>query len=332
MKGKLLILIFIFFLVTLPLAQSPAEGKSVTLNLVGSFPQNHLVSQFGNYFVQTLNKQANGQLYINWKGAGEIIPTFDQPEALIKGVIDVGNIVPNYMAGVVPGAYVLEMSRFSPLEQGPGTEIYEYLVKMYAEKGIRYIGEYAGSHGTGSFYLFTRFKPEKLSDLAGKKIRVSPLNRQFIQSLGAEPITLPPSDIYLAMERGVVDGFIWPFVAAFNEMGFPKVVKCAIDLPVYRGSMGMFMNLKAWNRLSGELQKMILDVQLMAAVWGEGYYASAGPNQMKQAKAVGVEFVKFSKAENEKYVKLSQDALWSYFKEILSPDRYKKLRQLLEFE
>ncbi len=332
MKARLVILTFVFFLATVLFLQAPATAKPITLNLVSSFPQNHLVSQFGNYFVQALNKQAKGELYINWKGGGEIIPTFDQPEALIKGVIDVGNIVPNYMAGVVPGAYVLEMSRLLPLEQGPGTAIYEYLVKMYAEKGIRYIGEYAGSHGTGSFYLFTRFKPQKLSDLAGKKIRVSPLSRQFAQALGAEPITMPPPDIYLAMERGVVDGFIWPFVAAFNEMGFPKVVKCAIDLPIYRGSMGMFMNLKVWNKLPKDLQKMILDVQRMAAVWGEGYYASAGPNQMKRAKAAGVEFIKFSKAENEKFVRLSQDMLWTYFKKILSADRYKKLRQLLEYE
>jgi len=317
---------------TLALTTFSAEAETQNLNLVSSFPQNHLVSQFGNYFVQTLNKLEKDKLYINWKGAGEVIPTFDQPEALAKGVIDIGNIVPNYMAGVVPGAYVLEMSRLLPIEQGPGTPIYEALVDMYAEKNIRYIGEYAGSNGTGSFYLFTRFKPEKLSDISGKKIRVSPLTRQFIESLGAEPITMPPGDIYLAMERGVVDGFIWPFVAAFNEMGFPKVTKCVIDLPVYRGSMGMFMNMKSWNGISGEIQKKILDIQLLTAEWGEGFYASAGPNQMKQAKAAGLEFVKFSGAENEKYVKLSQDALWSYFKEILKPDRYTKLRQLLEYE
>jgi len=59
----------------------------------------------------------------------------------------------------------------------------------------------------------------------------------------------------------------------------------------------MFMNLKAWNRIPGDLQKMILDVQRIAAVWGEGYYASAGPNQMKRARAAGVEFIKFSKAK-----------------------------------
>ena len=33
----------------------------------------------------------------------------------------------------------------------------------------------------------------------------------------AEPITRPPSEIFLAMDRGTVDGFTWPVADAFTE-------------------------------------------------------------------------------------------------------------------
>lgn len=336
MRSKLVILMLVMGFVALTLTaaydKSHAKGKPIKLNLVASFPKKSVASRAGAYFVETVNRQGKGKIKINWKGASEIIPTFDQPEAVIKGVIDMGAMVTNYFAGVVPGCQVMEVSRFNTADQGPGTKVYDYLVKMYAEKGIRYIGEYAGGLDTGNFYVYTRIKPESPGDLAGKKFRVAPLTRQFIEALGAEPITMPGSEIYLALERGVVDGFIWPIYASFNEMGFPKVVKYVIHLPVYRGVVGMFMNLKAWNKLPKDVQDLLLKVQMNTQYWWEGFLSAEDARQQKEAKAAGMQFVKFSRAENEKYIKLSQDALWAYFKKILSPKRYKELRQLLEYE
>ena len=40
------------------------------------------------------------------------MPTFDQPEALVRGVFDIWYGAPNYWAGIVPGGYVTEMSPY----------------------------------------------------------------------------------------------------------------------------------------------------------------------------------------------------------------------------
>lgn len=336
MKRKLVILSLIVALLTLPLAlacaRPAAPAGPVTLNLVASFARDRVTMRPPSYLVDEVNKRAKGELVINWKGGEEIIPTFDQPDALIKGTIDMNAAVTNYYAGLIPAAYVLDLSRFNPSEQGPGTKVYDFLVKMFETKGARYIGEYTGVPGTMGFYVLTNKEIKKPEELAGMKVRVSPLTRHFAEALGMMPITMPPGDIYLAMERKTVDGFIWPIYDSFNEMGFPEVTKYAIDHPVYHGISGLFANLNVWNKLPSKLQKLILDVQVESQNWVIEFYKQQSTSQRDRAIARGMKYIKFSEADGTRYVKMATDALWAHFKKNMSPEDYQKIRQLLKYE
>ncbi len=336
MKRKLVILSLALALIALPLmaacAKAPTQAGPITLDMISAFPKGTVMVASAEYFVKEVNRRAQGKVVFDWKGGPEVIPTFDQPEALIRGVFDFNHGVGNYFAGVVPGAYVMELSPYYPADTGPGTEAYDYRVKMWEEKGLRYIGEYPGAPDSGNFYLYTGFRPNSISDLAGKKYRVSPLTRHFIEALGAEPITMPGGDIYLALERGVVDGFIWPFFTAFTEMGWHEVIKYVIDIPVYRGLYGAFMNLDSWNQLPDDMQDLLLDVHKDTQSYWIGFIAAEEAKQERVTKKAGVEFITFSAAENQQFQQLSKDSLWAHFKGELSPDRYTELRQLLGYE
>ena len=337
MRLRTITLTIIALVVALPLIAScgtsaPKTTGPVTFEMVSAFPKGTLMTGSAEYFVNQVNQRAKGQLVINWKGGPEVIPTFDQPEALTTGVIDFNHGVANYYAGVVPGAYVMELSTMPHTESGPGTELYDYRVKMWEEKGLRYIGEYPGEYPNSSFYMYTTFKPNSLADLAGKKYRVSPASKDFVEALGGEPITMPGGDIYLALERGVVDGFVWPFFTAFTEMGWHEVINYVIDVPVYRGLYGAFMNLDSWNQLPDDIQDLVLDVHVATQNYWVGFCEAEKAKQERITKAAGVEFIKFSDADNNQFQKLSQDALWDKFKKELDPERYEKLRQFLGYD
>lgn len=336
MKRKLVIFSLFVVLLALPVAAAcarpAAPGKPATLNLVSGLAKNMVTMQAPLYFIDEVNRRAKGELTINYKGGPETIPTFDQPDALIKGVMDLNATVTNYYAGVLPTAYVTDLSRFRPSEQTQGTELYDYLVKMFEEKGVRYIGEYYGTPGTMGFFIFLNKEVKKPEELSGLKVRVSPLTRQWAEALGLQPITMPAGDIYLAMERGTVDGFIWPLYDSFNELAFGKIAKYAIDHRAYHGIMGMYANLNAWNALPRHLQKLLLEVQLEAEKWNIGFIAAQYTSQRDRATAAGVKFIKFSEADAARYVKTAEDALWAHFKKGVSPERYTKLRQLLKYE
>lgn len=335
MKQKLVIIgLMVALLATafsLACAKKVATGP-ITLNLVASFAKDAVSMRAPSYFVDEVNKRAQGELTINWKGGPEIIPTFDQPDAVIKGTFDLNGAVTNYYAGVLPASYVLALSRLKPDEQGPGTKVHDFLVKMFAAKGIRYVGEYGAESPSAGFYIYLNKEIRKPEELAGMKIRVSPLTRQFAEALGTAPITMPAGDIYLAMERKTVDGFIWPLYDTFNEMGWPEVTKYAIDYPLYQGIAGIFANLNVWNKLSGSQQKLITDAHIAAANWNVEFFKQQHASQRERAIKAGMKFIKFSEADGARYVKTAEDALWPYFQKNLSAEDYQTIRKLLKYE
>ncbi len=93
----------------------------IRMNMVGSWPPKvSSAADMGIKFMETVNEAARGKLVITFKGSRDVVPTFDQPEALVRGVFDVWYGAPNYWAGVVPGGYVMELSRAEYLDNGPG--------------------------------------------------------------------------------------------------------------------------------------------------------------------------------------------------------------------
>ncbi len=176
-----------------------SAAEPVTLKMVGAWaPGFSPTAEVGKNFMENVNRLGEGKVTINYIGADDVLPPFDQPEALVNGVFDVWYGAPNYWAGVVPGGDITELSPLTVPDGGPGSPLYEYLVEVYAAKGVRHIGHAAGDPGEGTHYINTNFPVASVDDLKGKKLRVSPLNRHFVQAVGGESITLPPAEIFLA--------------------------------------------------------------------------------------------------------------------------------------
>lgn len=96
-----------------------------------------------------------------------------------------------------------------------------------------------------------------LEDLKGKKIRVftSSMSR-VVEGLGGTPVTIQPSEVYLALQRGVVDcGVTAP--SAGNNGKWPEVTNVFMPLTLAYSVQGHFMNLDSWNRLSPEQQETL---------------------------------------------------------------------------
>ena len=122
----------------------------IKLVMVGSWPPKvSSAADIGIKYLETVNELSGGKLVIEFKGSKDVIPTFDQPEALVRGVFDIWYGAPNYWAGVVPAGYVSELSTYEVPDNGPGSELFEFLVKMYEGHGVRYLGHFSGEPSTG---------------------------------------------------------------------------------------------------------------------------------------------------------------------------------------
>ncbi len=311
-------------------ATTALAQDSVTLKMVGSFPIGPSpTAEIGNKFMEAANRLGAGKVTIEYLGASDVVPTFDQPEALVNGVFDVWYGAPNYWAGVVPGGDVTELSPYSIPDNGPGSDLYQFLVDLFAAKGVRYLAHAAGDVGVGTHFLSANFDVQSVEDIRGHKIRVAPLLRHFVESAGAEPITLPPSDVFLAIDRGTVDGFTWPVADGYTRNGWQDVTKNLIDEPMYRSGAGLAMNLDAWNALSPEVQDILTQAAAEAQEFALDWFKQNEQEQRDLMAKAGMQFIELSAEESAKWQKLANDALWGYYKGIMTEEQIAKVAGLL---
>jgi TRAP-type C4-dicarboxylate transport system substrate-binding protein len=302
----------------------------IKLVMVGAWkPGVSPAADIGIKFMETVNEMSGGKLVIEFKGASDVIPTFDQPEALVRGVFDVWYGAPNYWAGVVPGGYFSELSSYEIPDNGPGSDLFEFIVKMYEKHGVRYLGHYSGSLGTGNHFMYTQKEITGIADLKGMKVRVPPLTRFFVDAIGAEPVTMPPGEIYLALERGTVEGFTWPYYDGFTNFGWQEVSKYLVDHPLYRDGISVNVNLEKWNSLPEDMQQIMLKAAGQTQAWSVGWVTDAQAKQLDGMQAGGMKSIKLSPAEAERWHQTANEALWGHFKTVMTPEDYAEARRLL---
>lgn len=305
--------------------------ETVTLKMVGAWaPEVSPYAAVGHKFKDVLNELSGGKITVQYIGAEDVLPPFDQPEALVNGVFDVWYGAPNYWAGIIPGGYVTELSQSPIPDQGPGSELYEFMVKMYAEHGVRYLGHAAGEPGIGSHFLISQKEVKGIEDIEGMKLRVPPLTRYFVQSAKAESITLPPSEIFLAMDRGTVDGFTWPIADGFANYGWQSVSKYLVDKPMYRSGVGLEMNLAKWDSLSPEQQEIVLKAVAETQEWTRGWFAEKQDEQLAKMKEAGMQVVEISDDKKDAWTDTAQESLWSYLQGVMPAEQFSEAEKLLE--
>ena len=144
-------------------------------------------------------------------------------ESFLGGNIDINWVSNTVTTNVVRTLSILDLPfGFTSKEHcwkvidGP---IGQYLNAEARDKGIRVLGwGYAGSR-----CMIFRNKPiKRVADLRGLKVRVpaNPLYSETIKSWGANPTTIPWTEVYLALSQGVADGIETAPTPSFDKKHF----------------------------------------------------------------------------------------------------------------
>src|SRR6266478_2909232 len=189
-----------------------ACAQEITLRLVSAFPENPFYVKRTLEWIERVNKEQKGVLQINFIGGPKAIPTFEVGKAVQTGVVDIGFSTGAFYTNVMPEADILKLSETSAAEQRKNGG-YELINKIWAEKAnMRFLAKVVEFT---PFHLYLNKKIDK-PDLTGLKIRITPVYRDFFQSMGAAVMTTAPGEVYTALERGVIDGYGWPIHALFD--------------------------------------------------------------------------------------------------------------------
>jgi len=305
-----------------------ATSQVIVIKAVTSFPKPNLNNDPVPLFIEAINQKSHGRLRIDWLGGPEVFATFDQIHALKAGTIDAILYYPfAYMKSLMPEAEAKGLSELNEWEERKSggfelwTEIFEKRVNA------KYLGKF---HNNLRFYIYTNKKVEKVADFKGQNLRTMPLYIPFIKALGANPVTVPPPEMYTSIERGVVDGLMYPKYS-MTSWALQEVLKFTIEPGVFNIEPATMINLDRWKKIPKDLQDILLetmkDFEYIAAMRG----IMIEEKEDRVREKAGMKIIRLPPEEAAKYTKLAYDTTWEQILKA-SPEYYPKLRKAMSKE
>jgi len=271
-----------------------------------------------------VNERAKGELVIDWVGGPEAIPRYDQAEAVRTGVVDMTAAPFMDYNDLAPAGMSLFLSEVTPMKEHENG-FYDFIVGVLAETNFRYIGRMETSV---PFHIGVEKHVERPQELKGLRIRTAPIYDSFLNALGTVPTTVAISEIYSALERGLVDGYALSFVMASNASLY-EVVPYFIDHTFYEaGNVLAIMNLDKWNSLPEHLQDLMLDTMIDFEPGMVERYTAKGKEARQSFIDGGSEPITFSPADAKWYRDLAYSAMTDDIKAAVDPATLAKIIEL----
>ncbi|MFC1902581.1 TRAP transporter substrate-binding protein DctP [Chloroflexota bacterium] len=275
-------------------------------------------------WIKRVNEAAKGELTIELAGGPELIQSFDQYEAVRTGVIDMSLMPASYYKTVLPAANSGDFSEFNIAEQRERGYM-DLMVELHKPVNLYYMGK--PRHGPG-FYLWTNIPANTPYDMAGQKMRTGSLYDDFMRELGILPITMPQSDVYTAIERGLISGF-GDTPATVIRLRFFEVTKYRVNHAFYTPNVPVVVNLDTWNSIPKHLQDLMQKLMIEIEVEAVAHYDGITESNDKQILDGGMEFIEFSPTDAKWYVDTAYRAAWKALEEKVGPEMTARLKDIL---
>lgn len=289
------------------LVATPALADVVKINAVTLAPKPVYINKPFKMFVDEVNTKFAGEVEINWRGGPEIMPPFKQAEGVRNGSVDMTYTSPSYYQGLVPTSGTMNLS-YKTYAEIAATNYHERMTELHAEKDLIFLGEIPATQL--NFVIYMGEEVSSLEDLKGKRIRVFPTLLPIVKALGAEPIVMGMGDIFTAMERGTIDGYMQGPLAQAKQ--FEGLVKTVIFPGVYRAGFPVLINKKTWGKMSTDLQQRLTTflrwdfAYRMDYIWGQDI-----ADNIELMKAAGFNILELPADEAARYEQMAMDAAWA---------------------
>ena len=241
---------------------APAFAQA-KLTLVHPFPDALVYTQTCKALVSAINDAGKGVVEITVRGGNEAIPMFNQPAAVRTGTVDMVCTPAAFYAQNLPENDAISTSNASPAEvrANGGMALIDKLHGQHMN--MKYLGWLDSGVG---FYVYSakppKFRADGMPDFAGVKLRDNPIYSAFFKALGATAHNMPSSEVYSALEKGVVDASAWTSIG-LQQLRWDKFLRHRIGPEFFQSDIGMMMNLTKWNALDAKAKDVVAK-QVMA--------------------------------------------------------------------
>ncbi len=287
------------------------EWKAQSLWQAGTLPH-----QIFKDFTQRVGERSGGRLKIEALPVNSIVSSTESLDAVSAGILQAQHSGPGYFSGKdaafallgdLQGGFEKPEQMQEWMEIGGGVELAR---ELYARYNVHFVG----GVWFGVESLVSKKPIRKLADFNGVKIRAPQgLGQDIFQRLGAAPVNLPGSEVYTALERGVVDASDWGTLSMNQDLGFHKLA----PYPIYPGYHSMPMpdfavNINQWNALPDDLKILVEDEVRQFTNEMIERNRAADEKVLAQADQLGFEAIDLPTEERRKFRELAREVWKEY--------------------
>lgn len=226
-----------------------------------TYAPTHPYGRADEEWIARIHEQTDGRVSITPFWGGALINSREGVDELAAGVADISFIAPIYASSGYDLTRLTAQFFYGYDDALEVLDVYLGLWDEYPEfanelDGVKVLGYNVGT----PMHLMLRERPfTQVSDLQGLRIRSAVDYIGALAAAGAEGVTMPMTDTYPSLQRGVLDGVIAPY-EALRSLSFAEVINYYSELPHSRGAYpSRAMNGNVWASLPEDIQQVFED-------------------------------------------------------------------------
>ena len=283
MEGQMNFKLIVLSVIASAILAVTAIAQPVTLRIQTHYAAEHPTGEQLAIWADDVNVMSGGEITIEMFYSSSVVASVETFDAAINGILDCDATGGAYQTGKDPafqfvgdlmGGYATPWQQYSWLYYGDG---YAAAQELYNEHNMQLVGwSIYGQESLSSSRPIAG--PE---DLKGWKFRSPPgMETEIFEELGASPIVMDFTEIFTALETGIIDGADASGLANNVGLGLYDIVKHA-NYPGFHSmpSDHLACNLDVWNGLTDQ-QRRIIDVS-----WQKLGFQVALANEKANAEA-----------------------------------------------
>ena len=275
----------------------PTNDPAVTLVYAEVNPLDTIVGKVATKFKETVEELSGGTITIDVQASGVLGAENEVLDGMLAGstAVDISRISAFSLGtyGCKKAALLAIPYTFTGRDHWwnfAQSELATEFLNESQEVGLPVRGIFYGEEGFRHF--FTVNPVEDIDDLRGMKIRVSndPVMNGMVEGLGAAPTVVAFTELYSALQTGVVDGAEQP-VANYLSNAFPEVANNLILDGHTLGAIMIIIGDNAWGKLTADQQAVLVEAGKICMAYNKEVSAAAEQEALDKLIANGCNVV-----------------------------------------
>jgi len=282
----LVIVLSTFFLVQTGLAADAEYKIRCSIGL----PEHMFVAREFKDWANLIEEKTNGKVDVEIYFGGQLYKDVPVIEAIQIGAVEAGNIYSNFIESVVPELGVFNLPLLfdttAELEKVFDSDIGKILLNKAESKGLKILGRFFWPQEDIAFVSTKQIKVPK--DLKGLKVRATAsAQADWLKSLGAAPVYISGSEMYMGFQRGTLDAAISALTGTVER----KLYEVATYTTFLGGCSTIAMptiNKRYFSKLPEDIQQAIIEASVEMSAKSAEYAVNLHNELLGEAKELKI--------------------------------------------